>query len=88
VTDKIQNTGFTVASAEHGGIYFSEARIMLECRKLYVDNFKSENFLIKNLIHEIYPKNDFHYFFIGEIITCLADTVLKEKMINMEDLND
>jgi flavin reductase (DIM6/NTAB) family NADH-FMN oxidoreductase RutF len=83
-TDKIKNTGLTPVTTEHGGIYFSQARLMLECKKLYTDKFKPENFIMTNLIKEIYPRKDFHHLFIGEIITCLSDTVIKEKDTKFE----
>jgi flavin reductase (DIM6/NTAB) family NADH-FMN oxidoreductase RutF len=85
-TDKIKETGLTPVSTEHGNIYFSQARLVLECRKLYSDNIKPENFVKSNFIKEIYPKNDFHQLFIGEIINCFSsDVILKEKGIIFEE---
>jgi flavin reductase (DIM6/NTAB) family NADH-FMN oxidoreductase RutF len=87
-TDKIKHTGLTPMATEHGGVYFSEARLMLECKKLYADKFNPENFMVTNLVKDIYPKKDFHHFFIGEIITCLSDATVKEKNIPLENIGE
>ncbi len=84
--DKISKTGLTPKNTEHGNIYFSEARLVMECKKLYVDDLKADNFVITNLIKDIYPSGDIHRFFIGEIIHCLGtDATLYEKDIKLEE---
>jgi flavin reductase (DIM6/NTAB) family NADH-FMN oxidoreductase RutF len=70
--DKIAQTGLTPEKTEHG-IYFNEARLVLCCRKMYSDDIKKENIFIQNLAKDIYPKNDYHRFFVGEIVDCLQD---------------
>ena len=85
-TDKISHTGLTPVYTEHGNIYFSEARLVMECKKLYSDDIKAENFMISSLIKDIYPSMDFHRFFIGEIINCLSSEAIRtEKDIKLED---
>ena len=85
-SDKIAHSGLTPLATEHGNIYFSEARFVMECKKLYVDDLKSDNFMITNLVKDIYPSKDFHRFFIGEISDCLStDVLLPEKDIKFED---
>jgi flavin reductase (DIM6/NTAB) family NADH-FMN oxidoreductase RutF len=82
--DKIKNTGLTPVTTEHGSIFFSEARMVLECRTLYADNIKADNFIKTSLIKDIYPKGDFHRFFIGEIISCLSsDTLIKDSNFDL-----
>lgn len=84
--NKIADTGIVPVSTEHGNIYFAEARLVMECKKLYADNFKPENFVINSLIQKIYPTGDFHWFFIGEIIQCLStDPLLQERGIKLEE---
>lgn len=70
-TDKITETGLIPIESEHGGIYFEQARLVLECRKIYTDNIKPEMFL-ESSIHDAYPLKDYHTMYIGEIINCLV----------------
>jgi flavin reductase (DIM6/NTAB) family NADH-FMN oxidoreductase RutF len=85
-TDKALHTGLTPVVSEHGSIYFSQARIVLECKKLYVDKLNPDNFVQTSLIKDIYPQHDFHHIFIGEIKNCLStDVIAKEKPANFEN---
>ncbi len=68
--DKINHTGLKPLETPDGNITFAQARLVLECRKLYTDFLKEDNFLIKNIIDNNYPRKDFHKFFIGEIVKC------------------
>ena len=68
--DKVKATGFTPVYANCGAPYFEEARLVLVCRKLYVDEFKPENFVMKS-IDKWYPEKDYHKVFIGEILEVL-----------------
>jgi flavin reductase (DIM6/NTAB) family NADH-FMN oxidoreductase RutF len=70
--DKIQKTGLKPLETPNGSVTFEQARLVLECKKLYADFLKEENFLVKNLIDKNYPLKDFHKFFIGEIVGCLT----------------
>lgn len=72
--DKVAGSGLTPAYTERGSVYFTEARLVLECRKIYSDDIKADHFFKTSLIKEIYPKNDFHRFFIGEIVSCLSSS--------------
>jgi len=54
-----------------GSVYFRQAKIVMECKKLYFDNIKPELFLDKK-INELYPNKDYHRFYIGEIVNLLA----------------
>jgi len=58
-------------ATESGNVFFQEARLVMECRKLYSDDLKSENFLIPEIAQKHYPKNDFHRFYMGEIMNVL-----------------
>jgi flavin reductase (DIM6/NTAB) family NADH-FMN oxidoreductase RutF len=69
-TDKIAKTGLKPVMCPNGGITFEQARLVLECKKLYADFLKEDQFVEKGLIGINYPLKDFHKFFIGEIKGC------------------
>lgn len=66
--DKMKETGFTSSFTENKTPYFAEAKLVLECKKLYANNFKPENFLEKKEISTWYPDKDFHKMYIAEIL--------------------
>ena len=65
--DKAKETGFTPIETDLKNISFSEAKLILECKKLYSDDIKEGNFIEENLVGKNYPKKDFHRFYIGEV---------------------
>ena len=69
--DKVQKTGLTPAFTENGSVYFSEARMVLECAKLYSQDLDPAAFLDPK-IEKNYPQKDYHRLYIGEIIRCMA----------------
>jgi flavin reductase (DIM6/NTAB) family NADH-FMN oxidoreductase RutF len=71
LVDKIADTGLLPAETGNGGIYFEQCSLMMECRKLYSDQIKPENFNIHDIERKIYSEKDYHHLFIGEIITCM-----------------
>jgi flavin reductase (DIM6/NTAB) family NADH-FMN oxidoreductase RutF len=68
--DKIAITGLKSLVTANNAIAFEQARLCLECRKIYSDDVKPENFLIDNADSLYYPKKDYHRIFIGEIVGC------------------
>ena len=64
--DKIAKTGLTVVH-ENGTAYFKEARVVIICRKLYVQQFTPESFVDSSIPQKNYAKNDFHFSYIGGI---------------------
>jgi len=70
-TDKIKGSGLKPLFTPNGAIYYEQARLVLECRKLYSARLEEGNFLVKKIISANYPAKDFHKFYIGEIITCM-----------------
>jgi flavin reductase (DIM6/NTAB) family NADH-FMN oxidoreductase RutF len=68
--NKAEQTGLKPLETGRGNITFSQARLVLECRKLYADFLKPENFLVQDFAARFYPKSDFHKFYIGEIEQC------------------
>lgn len=67
--DKIAETGLTPFETQSGNIYFEEARLQMECRKIYSDRIKPENFSDTSLSKH-YAGDDYHTLYIGEIIDC------------------
>ncbi len=78
--DKVSKTGITIASTKNGSVYFTEAKLVFECKKIYSDDLKEENFIQADLVQKIYPKKDFHRFFIGEITSCLSVDIPPKEM--------
>lgn len=67
--DKIKAAGLTPVH-ENGTTYFEEARLVLECRKIYLDKIRPEGFLDPS-IQKNYPENDYHLIYMGEITRVL-----------------
>jgi flavin reductase (DIM6/NTAB) family NADH-FMN oxidoreductase RutF len=70
--DKAAETGLTPVTGETGAVYFEEARLVLECRKLYAQDLKEENFIETGLVDQHYAARDFHRMYVGEIVHMLA----------------
>jgi len=68
--DKVGAAGLTAVEGTSGAIYFAEARLVLECRKIYYHDLDPDHFLDPQ-IHENYPAKDYHRMYIGEIVKCL-----------------
>jgi len=65
--DKIAKTGLKPVITPLGNITFEQCRLVMECKKLYTDYIKEDNFIAESLINANYPGKDFHKFYIGEI---------------------
>ena len=72
--DKAAETGLTPVQTERGNVIFQEARLVLECRKIYQDDLKKKNFLLPEVAKKNYPKDDFHRFYMGEIVSVFTQT--------------
>lgn len=70
-TDKIAETGFTPRETKNGNIYFDEARLVIECRKIFYEDIKLGVFTDTDVDQEIYPEKDYHRMYIGLIETIL-----------------
>ncbi len=68
-TDKMKGAGLTPVK-DDGFVYFSEARLVVACRKLYSQDISPDRFLDPR-IESMYPKRDYHRMYVGEIVTCL-----------------
>ena len=68
--DKDKEANLTPVISAAGSIYYEEARLVIECRKVYFQDINPAAFLDKN-IDDFYPEKDYHRMFIGEIIQVL-----------------
>jgi flavin reductase (DIM6/NTAB) family NADH-FMN oxidoreductase RutF len=68
--DKMAATGLTPLASAHGSVYFEQARLVLECRKLYFSDIDPEHFS-DPAINNNYPFADYHRMYIGEILNCM-----------------
>jgi flavin reductase (DIM6/NTAB) family NADH-FMN oxidoreductase RutF len=66
--DKMKSTGLKPIESPGGSIFYEQAKLMLECRKLYFSDINPEHFLFEG-IHANYPKKDYHRMYVGEIIS-------------------
>ncbi len=68
--DKMAGIGLTPKLSENGTVFFEEARLVMECRKIYHHDFDPAKFLYESIEKE-YPKKDYHRMYIGEIVGVL-----------------
>ena len=68
--DKMAATGLTPTASESGSVYFEQARIVLECRKIYTHDLDPAAF-IDPAIEKEYPGKDYHRMYIGQVERCL-----------------
>ena len=64
--DKAAACGLTPTEITPGITCFAEARLVLECQKIYAQDISPEHF-IDPTVAEIYPAKDYHRMYIGEI---------------------
>lgn len=69
--NKVAKTGLTPAFDVPDAVYFSEARLVLVCRKLHAQDLDPARFLDPQ-IAEFYAQKDYHRLYIGEITRCLT----------------
>lgn len=67
--DKAKETGLTPVF-ENNTTYFSEAKLVLVCKKLH-SQFLDNNGFCDPSIMTNYPQNDFHKMYVGEIVKVL-----------------
>lgn len=69
--DKIKGTGLTPVQTKNGAVYFDQARIVLECRKIYFQDIDPAGFLDPTIAGN-YPARDYHRMYVGEIVKCMV----------------
>ncbi len=70
-SDKIKKAGLTCIPTDNGGVAFNEARLVVDCSKLYYSDIDPTHFSHPE-IDRHYPLKDYHRMYIGEIIHCYA----------------
>lgn len=68
--NKIEKTGLTPAFTDKESVFLAEARLVLECEKIYWQDLDPAHFLDPD-IEKNYSKGDYHRMYIGEVISCL-----------------
>jgi len=61
--DKVKETGLTPVRTGCGAVYFDEARIVMECRKIYFQDIDPAGF-VDPTIAENYPEKDYHRLYV------------------------
>jgi flavin reductase (DIM6/NTAB) family NADH-FMN oxidoreductase RutF len=64
--DKIKECGLTPCFYEKAP-YFTEAKIVLICRKMAKSKIDPEEFIDKSIVDKWYPGSDFHFVYYGAI---------------------
>lgn len=67
--DKVAETGLAPVF-ENGFVYYDQARLVFQCRKLYAQDLMPDAFLDPR-INDLYPLKDYHRMYVGEILKCL-----------------
>lgn len=70
--DKVAETGLTPVNTSTGAVYFAEARLVIECRKLYTHDLQAQKFVDEAIPERIYAAEDYHRMYVGEILRCLS----------------
>ncbi len=66
--DKIKETGLIPLETELGNIYYEQARLVIECQKVYADYLKEDAFIDSSIYKQYYPEKDYHKMYVGKII--------------------
>jgi flavin reductase (DIM6/NTAB) family NADH-FMN oxidoreductase RutF len=66
--NKLTKTNLTTeASKKVSAPSFVEAELLFECKQIYFDDFKPENFQSPD-IEQYYPAKDYHRMYFGEVL--------------------
>lgn len=69
--DKPAQTGLKPFLTAGRAVGFEQARLILECRKLYAGDIAEAGFVDRAVMDQVYPQRDFHRFYVGEITRAL-----------------
>ena len=72
--NKVHETGLIPFATPSGSVAFEQARLILECRKLYFGDIGEAGFVDAKVMESTYQQRDFHRFYVGEIIRVLSST--------------
>lgn len=68
--DKVKQAGLSPVFTKGGNVWFEQARLMIECRKIAFADLDPKHFLDPT-IHSFYEGPDYHRFYIGEVARIL-----------------
>ena len=68
--DKMNVAGLTPIEITPGFPAFEEAKLVLECKVLYMQDLSEHGFIDKNLGISMYTEKDYHTVYVAEIIHC------------------
>ncbi len=72
--DKIAKSGLTpIASTQVAAPAFAEAELIIECKKMYWDDFDPAHF-IDPAIDSNYSKRDYHRIYFGQVLAIYAES--------------
>ncbi len=70
--DKYKATGLTPVY-EDETVYYSQAKLVLICKKIYITDIKENEFSDKNICGKAYPQKDYHRAYTLEILKVLKN---------------
>ena len=69
--DKMKETGLTPKVSKTGNIYYEQASLVIDCKKVYYDDIDPARFLDPGISRN-YPQKDYHRMYFGFITHCLV----------------
>ncbi len=66
--NKVEATGLTTGTTELGNVYYNEARLVIECEKIYFNELIPDNIMIPEGRNMYEGNDDTHRMFIGRIV--------------------
>ncbi|MFI3289772.1 MAG: flavin reductase [Rikenellaceae bacterium] len=71
-SDKVAQSGLTPIFTEAGNPTFEQARIVLECRKIYGQDMSKDSFVDQSIYGKWYGEGhgNLHKIYMGEIVNC------------------
>ena len=66
--DKIKEVNFTITEVDDQPT-FTQGKMVMVCKKIYADTIKPECFIDENIDSLMYPNNDHHTMYIGEVMS-------------------
>ncbi len=72
--NKMKDLGLTAFESQNHSVYYKEARLVMECRKLYFQDIDPDHFIDENILKH-YPKRDFHRIYVAEITECMENVI-------------
>ena len=73
-TDKIKEASLTPVTGDSGEVYFEEADLVYVCKKSFRHAITPDELLLPDTAASIYPKEDYHVIYFGEITGCLTES--------------